>query len=542
MKKPVKKRPAEKKRRTLQKGRSAEIFGVFAKHKFYVNGFTPEEMKTTLEDLGPTYVKIGQIMSSRTDLLPEAYCRELSGLRARVNPLDPAVARSVIERETGKKIDELFREFRDEPLGSASIAQAHYAVTKDGTPVVVKVQRPLVAETMREDFVLLKKIASLVNVTRDTESLSDLVDLKSVIRELEKVTEEELDFRVEAANARLFRENCIEDPAVVSCPGIIDGMSTEKILTMTYVDGYPVGDGERIERDGYDRVAVGKAILENYMHQVLDVGIFHGDPHPGNILFAGGVPTWIDFGMIGRVSEQYLSTFQDIVFALLEKDAEELTNAALNIGIAPKTLNKARLVEDVEAFVDKYTSVKDLARLDVSAALTDLIDVMNAHHISMPGEYTMLMRSLVTIEGTMETLCPELDLFDFLAKKMIRRAREGLNLKESLLSAVETLASSGRKAVRLPAMAFGILRNLSKGKLKINLELNGNEDFIRDLNALVRSSLLVVFSAVLFSGAVRLATTAIEPRINGIPLVSLLGFVVAVAMAVYAFLRMTKLK
>ena len=539
----MKKKPAaEKKTRVLRKGRAAEIFSVFAKHKFYINGFTPEEMKSTLEDLGPTYVKIGQIMSSRTDLLPEAYCRELAGLRARVAPLDPAVARSVIERETGKPIGELFREFRDEPLGSASIAQAHYAVTRDGTPVVVKVQRPLVAETMREDFVLLKKIAAVVNVTRDTDGLSDLVDLKSVIQQLEKVTSEELDFRIEAENARLFRDACIEDPAVMSCPKVVDSLSTEKILTMTYVDGFSVGDGERIEKEGYDRVAVGKVILDNYLHQILDCGIFHGDPHPGNILFSDGVPYWIDFGMIGRVSEQYLGTFQDIVFALLEKDAEELTNAALTIGIAPKNLNKARLVEDVEIFVEKYTSVKDLARLDVSAAITDLIEIMNVHHVSMPGEYTMLLRSLVTIEGTMETLCPELDLFGFLAKKMLKRAREGLNLKESILSAVETLASSGRKAVRLPAMAFGILRNLSKGKLKINLELNGNDDFVRDLNALVKNSLLVVIAAVLFSGSVRLSAAGIQPQINGIPLVALLGFVAAAALTIYAFLRMTKLK
>ena len=196
----------------------------------------------------------------------------------------------------------------------------------------------------------------------------------------------------------------------------------------------------------------------------------------------------------------------------------------------------------MEAYVEKYTSVKDLARLDVSAAVTDLIDIMNAHHIAMPGEYTMLMRSLVTIEGTMETLCPELDLFDFLTKKMLKRAREGMNLKETLLTAVETLASSGKKAIRLPAMAFGILRNLSKGKLKINLELNGNDDFIRDLNALVKNSLLVVFSAVLFSGAVRLTSAGIHPQIHGIPLIALLGFVIAVALALYAFLRMTRLK
>ena len=149
------------------KKRSAEIFGVFAKHNFYTNGFTPEELRTTLEDLGPTYVKIGQIMSSRTDMLPKSYCRELEKLRSTVKPLETEVARAVIEQETGKSIDEIYSEFRDKPLGSASIGQVHYGVLLDGTRVVTKVQRPGIADMMRVDFVLLNKLAGMVNVTAE---------------------------------------------------------------------------------------------------------------------------------------------------------------------------------------------------------------------------------------------------------------------------------------------------------------------------------------------------------------------------------------
>ena len=161
-----------------KKTRAAEIMAVFAKHNFYANGFTPVELRTTLEDLGPTYVKIGQIMSSRVDMLPESYCKELEKLRQNVKELDPEIARAVIEQETGKKIDEIFLEFRDKPLGSASIGQAHYAVLKDGTKVVTKVQRPLIADMMREDFVLLKKLAGLVNTVGEADSDGDqMIDL-----------------------------------------------------------------------------------------------------------------------------------------------------------------------------------------------------------------------------------------------------------------------------------------------------------------------------------------------------------------------------
>ena len=151
------------------KHRSAEMIAIFAKHNFYANGFTPRELRTTLEDLGPTYVKIGQIMSSRVDLLPPPYCKELEKLRESVKPLDPAVAKAVIEQEAGKKIDEIYAEFRDEPLGSASIGQAHYGVLKDGTRVVTKVQRPLIAEMMRKDFVLLKKLSKTLDLVAETD-------------------------------------------------------------------------------------------------------------------------------------------------------------------------------------------------------------------------------------------------------------------------------------------------------------------------------------------------------------------------------------
>ena len=261
-------KPTADKKNKKNKKRSAEIIGVFAKHNFYTNGFTPSELRTTLEDLGPTYVKIGQIMSSRTDMLPKEYCRELEKLRSKVSPLEASIVREVIEQEAGKKIDEIYSDFKDEPLGSASIGQAHYGVLLDGTRVVTKVQRPGIAEMMREDFALLKKLAGLVSIGDEEEGEGGGVNLTDIIIELEKVTEEELDFRVEADNTKIFRELCIEDETVVSCPKIIDELTTERILTMTFVDGYSLSHTERIDRDGYDRLEIGKAILNNYLHQV----------------------------------------------------------------------------------------------------------------------------------------------------------------------------------------------------------------------------------------------------------------------------------
>lgn len=520
--------------------RSAEILGVFARHNFYVNGFTPEELRTTLEDLGPTYIKIGQIMSSRFDLLPEAYCRELEKLRSDVSPLDPEFVREVILRETGKCMGEIYREFHDEPLGAASIAQAHYGVLLDGTKVVTKVQRPMVADMMRKDFILLKKLAGMIGMAGEADETQSTIDFGAVIRELEKVTEEELDFRIEADNTRKFRELCIEDEIIVSCPEIIDELTTERMLTMTYVDGYSISHADRVDADGYDRKAIGEALLSNYLHQVLDAGVFHGDPHQGNIMISDGVPYWIDFGMMGRISDERISNIQDLVLALFQQDTEALTNAVLALGKINGKINKAKLTDDVDGLIAKYMSAKNPLNIDAGILLSDVTDILKAHRISVPGELTMLIRSLVTLEGVLVSFCPELNFFDYLVKKLIQRAKENFDVKEQLTAALESLAVNGLRAARLPGLASDVLRNLVKGRLKISFELTGYEEPLRLLGETLRYVILAVFACVLFSGSCTLCTTGIQPQANGVPVVAMIGFIVSIAMASFTIKGMVK--
>ena len=529
----------EKEKKTNKK-RAAAIVGVFAKHNFYSNGFTPEEFRTTLEDLGPTYVKIGQIMSSRTDMLPREYCQELEKLRSDVKPLSAEDARAVIEQESGKSIDALYREFRDEPLGSASIAQAHYGVLKDGTRVVTKVQRPGIADMMREDFVLLKKLAGIVSMSAEDEEGSEAVDLKGILEELEKVTWEELDFRVEADHTRMFRELCIEDETVVSCPKIIDELTTERILTMTYVDGYSVSHKERLIQDGYDCLEIGKALTNNYLHQVLDAGFFHGDPHQGNIMISSGVPCWIDFGMVGRLSDANIIAVQNLIFALVQEDAEALTNAALAMGTVHGKLNKARLMDDLEGISSRYMSAANLKDMDVGKLMTELTDLLNEHHISVSAEYTMMVRSLVTMEGVLEVLCPELDLFDFLREKLLSRAKENFDIKEKLTSSVESLAAGALRTAKLPGLATDVLRNLVKGRLKIGFEVTGYEEPLHVLINVIKNVMLAIFACVLFSGSCMLYSAQVTPMVDGMPLFALIGFAVSIALAIYSIKKLVK--
>ena len=527
-----------------KKTRAAEIMAVFAKHNFYANGFTPVELRTTLEDLGPTYVKIGQIMSSRVDMLPESYCRELEKLRQNVKELDPEIARAVIEQETGKKIDDIFLEFRDKPLGSASIGQAHYAVLKDGTKVVTKVQRPLIADMMREDFVLLKKLAGMVNTVSDTgDDGEQMIDLLSVIEELEKVENEELDFRVEAENTRFFKENCIDDEEKITCPTVIDELTTERLFTMTFVDGYSIAKRDRLIEEGYDPEQIGSVILDNYIHQVLDVGTFHGDPHQGNIMVSHGKPVWIDFGMIGRITDQDVNIIQSLIMSLIERDLDALVNAIMSLGAASPKTDRNKLIQDADVMFDKYMNVTNLKELDLAVLLTEITDLAAKHHISLPGKYTMLVRSIATIEGVIEQLCPELNLFQQITDRIMERMRKSFNIEQELISAGKDVLELGKKVQKMPGLAYDALNNAVKGRLKLNFELTGYEEILKSLGDTAKSIVLALFACVLFVGSAILSTADIYPKTpDGQPLVAAAGLVFSVALAIYTVKHMSKKK
>ena len=524
------------------KTRAAEMIGIFSSHNYYAGGFTPYELRTTLEDLGPTYVKIGQIMSSRVDLLPESYCKELEKLRQNVKPLDPAVARAVIEEETGKKIEEIYSEFRDEPLGSASIGQVHYAVLKDGTEVVTKVQRPLISDMMHEDFILLKKLADVVNMV-STDPGSETIDLKTVIAELEKVTEDELDFRVEAENTKFFKENCIEDENQVSCPTVVDELTTSHIYTMTYVDGCSVSKREKIESEGHDVHEIGKVLVNNFVHQVLDVGTFHADPHQGNIMVSHGKPYWIDFGMIGRISKKDIDLLQSMILSLVGGDVSGVVDGIMAMGSTSSSTNRDKLQEDAEVFLGKFSSATSISDMDMSSIFTELTDLAAKHHIKLPGEYTMLARSVLAIEGVIEQLCPDLNLLEIITAKLTERIKKSFDIKAALLDAGKGLLTTGKKAAKIPELCADALGGLAKGKMKINMELTGIDEPLKKIGDYLRNVVLAIVACVLFIGACILSSVDISPKTEGgMPLLAVVIMLCSIALGFHAIKQLTTRK
>ena len=521
--------------------RAAQMLRVLANHNFFANGLTPEELRVTLEDLGPTYVKIGQIMSSRVDLLPASFCKELEKLRQNVKELDPAIARAVIEAETGKRIDEIYAEFRDKPIGSASIGQVHYGVLKDGTKVVTKVQRPLIAEMMSKDFELLKSLAPLLDGGDDAGKDSDAMSLGTIIDEFEKVTREELDFRIEAANTRFFK-NIILANGATTCPTVIDELTTERIFTMTFVEGCSVSKKEQLAENGTDPMKAGRDILDSYLEQIFDAGIFHADPHQGNIMVSGGRVHWIDFGMVGEITEADITALENIVVGLLKSDTDAMADGVLSIGKS-NGCDRNKLKDDLELFIAKYMNVSSLSDIDFSGLLGEVCDLADRHHITMPGRFTMLVRSFLTIEGVMEQLCPELDLFEVISGKLMDRMKKSFSLENEIKNLGAGLLDVGKKVGRIPQLAADTLADITKGRLKVNFGLTGYEELIGELNEKINDIILVIIGCVLFSGGCRLAETRIKPFLpNGMPLIALVVLLIGASLLIYALKRILKKK
>ncbi len=521
-----------------EKHRSAEMIAIFARHNFYANGLTPQELRTTLEDLGPTYVKMGQIMSSRVDLLPPVYCKELEKLRENVKPLDPAVAKAVIEQETGKRIDEIYTEFQDEPLGSASIAQVHYGVLKDGTRVVTKVQRPLIADMMRKDFVLLGRLVDLVNIVEE-DSDEQVIDFKSVIEQLEQVTKAELDFRIEAENTRLFKKECIDDEERISCPTVIDDLTTERVFTMTYIDGCSIDDTEKLLAEGCDLSEIGSVIVDSYLHQILDVGTFHGDPHQGNILVSHGKPYWIDFGMIGHITDKDIDLIQTAVKGMLIQDANVLVNAVMGMGAASEKTERTKLTHDAEGFIEKYMNAKSVSDINMTEVFDEVMSLAAKNHVSMPGRFTMLARSITTMEGVIEQLCPDLNIFNMLYAKMKERRWQNANIKRELYEKGKELFNAGKKTARIPILASEALDAMVKGKTKVGFELTGYEEPLNRISHFLRYTVLTLVASVLFIGSCILCTTSFKPLLpNGVPLLAVAGIIFSIALAIFSIKKL----
>ena len=507
--------------------RLKEILQVLARHDI-VKGMTPEKLRNIVEDLGPTFVKLGQIMSMRQDMLPAAYCRELSKLRTEVSPMPFDEVRQVIEEEYDTRLERVFASFDRQPLGAASIAQAHAAVLRDGSPVVVKVQRQGIRDVMARDIQLLRKAARILKAA---SSAGNALDFGVILNEMWAVAQQEMDFLIEARNAGEFYK-LNQDVAYVTCPQIHSQVTTSRVLVMEYIEGFDLDRPDILTDNGYDLEEIGLKLADNYVKQIIDDGFFHADPHPGNLRIREGQIVFLDLGMMGRLSQRDKNLFRQAVRAIAEHNVNALKDVLLTLGVHNGRINHTRLYGDIEDLLTQYGSMR-LADMDLGRMLEEFLGLANSHGISMPEGVTMLTRGMLTIQGVLASLAPELNLVQIMANRMLGEAARDFDLLAELKDGGKTLAASGRKAVALPAQLSDLLGMTIKGQTKVNLELTGSDEPLAQVDRMVNKLVLALLSAALLVGSSLICTTDMKPKLLGIPMLGAFGFFIALILMGY---------
>lgn len=494
----------------------------------------PERLRLVLEELGPTFIKLGQILSTRGDLLPVEYIRELEKLQDAVPPVNAVEIRRRIAEELGRSLEEAFPWFDDEPLAAASVAQVHRACLRDGAEVAVKVLRPGVREAIVLDLDILREVAALAE--RRTY-WGRFYNLGAMAEEFAAEMSEETDLRAEGRHTEAIRRNAESDPRVV-IPRVYWDYTTTGLLTMEYLPGTKLTDVDALERRGLDRAALARTLADAVLRQILIDGVFHADPHPGNLaVLDDGRLVFLDFGIVGHLSREMRDHLGRMLLALVRKDADQVMRAVLRMGIVPEGTSLPALRRDIDWLQRKYYEIP-LTRISVAESFQDLLRVAYRHRIVLPSEVTLVIKALATLEGVATMLDPGISIVDIarplgrrLAAERLSAERLRRTLEEKLPLYTETLAD-------LPLQVHRVLDLAGRGDLRLRLEEPATERLAREVARAGRSLTLGVLAAVLILGAP--LVRAAHLRLFGLdPAVWCLagGLVLTVALIVSLFRR-----
>lgn len=498
-----------------------------------------KQIRLLLEELGTTFIKLGQLASTRPDLVPPIISIELAKLQDNVPPFSYSEAAAVLEEELGAPVQQLFRTFDPVPMASASIGQVHRAVLPDGTEVAIKVQRPRLTALVETDLEILSDLARLADRHGNWSGSYRLVE---IVEELGKGLLAELDYGVEASHLERFARMSTEMKHV-RIPAVYREYSTKKVLTMEYIHGIRLSDSAQLKENGIDPSLVAERLANIIFHQILVHGVFHADPHPGNIMVLPGARiALLDFGMVGRLSPHTQKHFASFIIALRNKSSKGVMRAIDQMGMIPENVDRLKLYADVDEMREKYYKVP-LKEVRLGEMINDLFGVAFKHHIRIPSELTMVGKSILTTEGVVAELDPEFSVFDVaepIGKKLyLERLSPWSFLKNGLEDIPEYLHMAGEIPVTLNHLS-SLLR---KGKVQVEIVSPQLEQLIKKLdrisNQMSFSIVLLALSLVLLGLIIGTSISGAQTMLWRFPIVEI-GAAVALLMfawLIYAIFR-----
>lgn len=512
--------------------RTREITSILRKHGI-LKGPTPEKLTAILEDLGPTYVKIGQLMSNRSDILPKEYCDALSRLRTQVPPMTFEDVIQQIEQSYGTPWNKTFSSIEEKPLGSASIAQVHKGSLHDGSVVAIKIQRPGIAQQMAEDITMMRHALAIAEFSLNDDRM--VLSFDDLLNELEKTTAEELDFTIELENLEKFYQ-CMEQQDGVQSPFPYKDCSTENILVMEFVVGTLIDHREKLNEEDCDLSKIGERLAQSYVTQVIDDGFFHADPHPGNIVIRGKEIVWIDLGMTGTLSAGERALVGKIFKAVATNNSYELKETLLSLAKAHGPVDHGLLLEQMDSMLATYASL-ELKDINIGIAFMDIIEILRTQKLSLPTSFTMLARGFVTLEGVVSGIAPNISVVEIVSMHVENQMQDMQSVRTKIKEAASASIDSAQALTELPTRLSNSLDMLDRGQLKFNMDAKVPESFIATLYSITGNLALAFISAGLFIGSSILCTTGMEPRILGVPAIGFLGFLGAFLLGIYVIWR-----
>jgi len=511
-----------------------EMLGILRKHDI-LHGFSPQKLSAILIDLGPTYIKIGQLMSLRPDFLPREYCDELSNLRDSLNPIPFEEISSIITSELGKPLEELFSSVNQESIGSASIAQVHSAVLKTGERVVVKVQYRNIFEKMQRDIKILKRAGKILQITAH---IGRNVDFDSLVDELWNTIREELDFEKEADNLERFRKNQDSEPNVTS-PRVFRDYSTKNVLTMEEISGTSFNELVKHKREDVDLHELSIRLAENFCKQTLDDRFFHADPHPGNIILTGDQIAWIDMGAMGEVSDIFSSALSEAVLAIFEDDMYKMTDAILLCCETNENVDRTAMARQVSAMMRRY-GIQNFEEMDTGKLFEDVIALLKKNDIKVPSELAVFARSIIIFEGTLSSLNAGVDLIQVLKDYYKKKTIRDFSLTETISNTGRQALTNAKKLMNLPAEVENVMHLVEDGDLTVHIENSESEEMRRESTKRNLTLALSIIAAACFLSSGLFSSLASSSMIFGLPLPSFIFMVAGSFLLLLVLIRIYK--
>jgi len=495
-----------------------------------------ERVRLAIEELGPSFIKIGQILSTRPDLIPLEYIQELAKLQDKVPPFSYEEVRETIKTETGKYPEDIFKRFNKETMAAGSIGQVHLALLGDDEEVVVKVQRPGIHKLIEVDLEIMLHLATLME--RHLKKV-EVYQPTKIVEEFSRTLEKEIDYLTEASYLDRFARLFMSDETVY-VPKVYHALSTERILTMEYIDGIKASEVDRLRQEDYDLKLLAERGALLILKQIFVHGFFHADPHPGNIFFLpNNTICYIDFGMMGRISSQDQEDFADLIMAVVQRDEKKAGNALLKITSFQKEPDRKKLDRDLAEFMERHL-YQSLQNIEVGKLMQQLLEIVTKYRIQLKPEFFLLMKALSSVEGVGLVLDPEFEIITH-AEPFIRRIQMSrLNPRRIFMDMIDSGSEFVALLKQMPRDLQVILKMAREGNLKIEFEHQGLEPLLFSLDrvsnriafSIVLASLLVSSSLIILSG--------IPPKWNEIPIIGLTGFLVAAVMGFWLLISILK--